>query len=185
MLTGTATAGHHGADLLGRPSTQDGGCRRRGTLDLLVTLHAGSNQFDITATNLDTNHASKTHADHHRVPEVTPTPAVPVVKFTTPASGTPSSVAASDGHRHQPDGLERDADRGLARPAACRRFHRSAADPGIKLAVHLRLAERLGIAGGHGSADPNRHSGIAGASVPRVRRRLPPTPTRTEPGPSR
>jgi transcriptional regulator with XRE-family HTH domain len=87
-LTGTATAGttveiDQDANALKTVVADDAG-----HWTLLVTLHAGSNQFNITARNLDTNHASKTTQIIIRVPEVTPTPAVPVVKITTPASRT-------------------------------------------------------------------------------------------------
>jgi len=55
-------------------------------------LHFGSNEFDITAKNLDTNHASKTTRVVVVVPVVSPTPPGPMVAFTTPADG--ASVAS-------------------------------------------------------------------------------------------
>ena len=50
-------------------------------------LHFGSNQFDIIARNLDTNHASKTSRIIIVVPVVTPSPPQPDVGFTAPADG--------------------------------------------------------------------------------------------------
>jgi cytoskeletal protein RodZ len=50
-------------------------------------LQAGSNQFDITAKNLDTNHASSTVRLIVFVPSATPTPTVPQVAFVTPTDG--------------------------------------------------------------------------------------------------
>ena len=52
-----------------------------------ATLHPGANQFDITAENLDTGHASKTQQVVIEVPIVTPTPPSPVVAFSAPADG--------------------------------------------------------------------------------------------------
>jgi cytoskeletal protein RodZ len=56
------------------------------------TYHAilgeGPNQFDITAKNLDTNHASKTVRIVVVLPTLAPTPEVPSVAFLTPADGT-------------------------------------------------------------------------------------------------
>ncbi len=50
-------------------------------------LQSGSNQFDITAKNLDTNHASSTVRLIVFVPTPTPTPSVPLVAFVTPTDG--------------------------------------------------------------------------------------------------
>lgn len=50
-------------------------------------LQAGSNQFDITAKNLDTSHASQTTRLIVIVPTPTPTPVVPEVAFGTPDDG--------------------------------------------------------------------------------------------------
>jgi len=50
-------------------------------------LQGGSNQFDVTAENLDTSHASATIRRIVLVPVPTPTPPVPVVMFSTPADG--------------------------------------------------------------------------------------------------
>ncbi len=61
-------------------------------------LAAGSNQFDITAKNLDTNHASKAVRIIVFVPSATSTPALPSVAFVTPADGaaiTAGNVAVS------------------------------------------------------------------------------------------
>jgi hypothetical protein len=61
-------------------------------------LAAGSNQFDITAKNLDTNHASKAVRIIVFVPSATATPALPSVAFVTPADGaviTAGNVAVS------------------------------------------------------------------------------------------
>ena len=55
-------------------------------------LQAGPNQFDITAKNIDTNHASKTVRMVVFVPSATPTPQVPTVAFVTPADG--AAIAA-------------------------------------------------------------------------------------------
>lgn len=51
-------------------------------------LHPGSNQFDITAMNLDTNHASPKVTRVIVVPVATPTPAYPEVAFATPVDGS-------------------------------------------------------------------------------------------------
>ena len=50
-------------------------------------LGSGSNQFDITAKNVDTSHASQTTRLVVIVPMPTPTPVVPEVAFETPADG--------------------------------------------------------------------------------------------------
>ena len=50
-------------------------------------LQAGSNQFDVIAKNLDTNHASQTIRLVVFVPTPTPSPVVPAVAFATPADG--------------------------------------------------------------------------------------------------
>ena len=52
-----------------------------------AVLQSGSNQFDITAKNIDTNHASSTVRMVVFVPTPTPTPAVPLVAFVTPTDG--------------------------------------------------------------------------------------------------
>jgi cytoskeletal protein RodZ len=59
-----------------------------------ATLHFGSNQFDITAKNLDTNHTSKVATVIIQVPVVTPTPPAPMVAFETPAEGASVSGGA-------------------------------------------------------------------------------------------
>jgi hypothetical protein len=48
-------------------------------------LHPGSNQFDITAENLDTSHASKTQKIVIEVLIITPPPPSPAVAFSSPA----------------------------------------------------------------------------------------------------
>jgi cytoskeletal protein RodZ len=50
-------------------------------------LHLDTNQFDITAKNLDTNHASQSSRVIILVPVVTPSPPHPEVAFATPADG--------------------------------------------------------------------------------------------------
>jgi cytoskeletal protein RodZ len=50
-------------------------------------LHSDTNQFDITAKNLDTNHASPSSRVIILVPVVTPSPPQPEVAFATPADG--------------------------------------------------------------------------------------------------
>jgi cytoskeletal protein RodZ len=52
-----------------------------------AVLKSGSNQFDITAKNLDTNHASKAIRIIVFVPSATATPQLPSVAFVTPADG--------------------------------------------------------------------------------------------------
>ena len=47
-------------------------------------LHPGANQFDITAENLDTSHASKTQKIIIEVQVVTPPPTSPAVAFSAP-----------------------------------------------------------------------------------------------------
>jgi hypothetical protein len=84
-LTGTATAGTtvliawNGQDP--QIVTADDG----GHWTYHAVLRAGSNQFDVTAKNLDTSHASNTVRLIVVVPVATPTPLVPEVAFTTPA----------------------------------------------------------------------------------------------------
>jgi cytoskeletal protein RodZ len=51
-------------------------------------LHFGSNQFDITAKNLDTSHASSTSRVIIQVPVVTPSPPEPEIAFVLPADGS-------------------------------------------------------------------------------------------------
>lgn len=53
-----------------------------------ATLQAGSNQFDITAKNIDTNHASSTVRLVVIVPVASPSPTVPAVAFATPLDTT-------------------------------------------------------------------------------------------------
>jgi cytoskeletal protein RodZ len=52
-----------------------------------AALQAGSNQFDVTAKNLDTSHASPTVRVIILVPVATPTPTMPELSFSTPANG--------------------------------------------------------------------------------------------------
>ena len=52
-----------------------------------ASLQGGSNQFDITAENLDTSHTSATVRRIVLVPIPTPTPPTPEVVFSTPADG--------------------------------------------------------------------------------------------------
>jgi hypothetical protein len=52
-----------------------------------AALQAGSNEFDITAKNLDTSHASPTVRLIILVPVPTPTPIQPEIAFSTPADG--------------------------------------------------------------------------------------------------
>ena len=51
-------------------------------------LHPGANQFDITAENLDTSHASKTQQIVIEVQVITPPPPSPAVAFSSPADLT-------------------------------------------------------------------------------------------------
>ena len=53
-----------------------------------AVLQAGSNQFDITAKNLDTSHASRTVRLIVMVPIATATPALPSIAFLTPTDTT-------------------------------------------------------------------------------------------------
>jgi transcriptional regulator with XRE-family HTH domain len=53
----------------------------------------GQNEFDVTASNIDTNHSSKTVKIFVYVPSPTPTPTVPVVAFASPENG----AVVSDG----------------------------------------------------------------------------------------
>jgi cytoskeletal protein RodZ len=59
-----------------------------------AALQAGSNEFDITAKNLDTNHASPTLRLIVLVPVATPTPALPQIGFSTPKDG--DSIASGN-----------------------------------------------------------------------------------------
>lgn len=58
-----------------------------GNWTFTAPLSSGSNQFDITAKNLDTSHASQTTRVVIIVPTPTPTPVEPQVAFETPADG--------------------------------------------------------------------------------------------------
>ena len=59
-----------------------------------AALQAGSNEFDITAKNLDTNHASPTLRLIVLVPNATPTPVQPAIGFSTPKDG--DSIASGN-----------------------------------------------------------------------------------------
>ncbi len=59
-----------------------------------AALQAGSNEFDITAKNLDTSHASPTRKLIVLVPVATPTPALPEIGFSTPKDG--ESIASGN-----------------------------------------------------------------------------------------
>jgi hypothetical protein len=61
-----------------------------------AVLQTGSNQFDITAKNLDTSHASKTIRLIVIVPSASPTPLIPGVAFELPADA--ASVTAGSIH---------------------------------------------------------------------------------------
>ena len=50
-----------------------------------AVLVPGQNEFDVTAQNIDTNHASKVVKIYIFVPSSTPSPSTPVVAFQTPA----------------------------------------------------------------------------------------------------
>jgi hypothetical protein len=65
-----------------------------GSWTYTAQLHFGSNQFDITAMNLDTKHVSKSARVIIQVPVVTPTPLLPNVAFATPAEGSTVSGGA-------------------------------------------------------------------------------------------
>ena len=86
-LTGTATAGStvyvrwNGQDPK-KVDVDDGG-----HWSFQAVLTPGQNEFDITAQNIDTNHQSKQSVVFIFVPNATPTPAAPVVTFTSPADG--------------------------------------------------------------------------------------------------
>ena len=69
-----------------------------GTWTYQAVVTGGRHQFDITAKNLDTNHASKAVRIIVFVPSATSTPALPSVAFVTPADGaaiTAGNVAVS------------------------------------------------------------------------------------------
>lgn len=59
-----------------------------------AALQAGSNEFDITAKNIDTDHASPTLRVIVLVPVATPTPALPQIGFSTPKDG--NSIASGN-----------------------------------------------------------------------------------------
>jgi cytoskeletal protein RodZ len=59
-----------------------------------AALQAGSNEFDITAKNVDTDHASPTRKLIILVPVATPTPALPQIGFSTPKDG--DSIASGN-----------------------------------------------------------------------------------------
>jgi cytoskeletal protein RodZ len=94
IIEGTATAG---STVLISWDGQDPSTIRvddTGRWSWTATLHFGSNQFDITAKNLDTNHTSKVATLIIQVPVVTPTPPAPMVAFETPAEGASVSGGA-------------------------------------------------------------------------------------------
>jgi transcriptional regulator with XRE-family HTH domain len=87
VLKGTATPGTtvlvswDGQDASTVPVDPSGGWT------YTALLHFGSNQFDITAKNLDTSHASKTWRVIIQVPVITPSPPEPEIAFVTPVDG--------------------------------------------------------------------------------------------------
>jgi cytoskeletal protein RodZ len=86
-LTGTATAGTEvfvsWDSQLPKSTTVDS----TGHWAIVMTLHSGRNQFDITATNADTNHSSVTITRYIEVPLATPTPSTPQISVTSPREG--------------------------------------------------------------------------------------------------
>jgi hypothetical protein len=59
-----------------------------------AVVQPGRNQFDITAENLDTSHASTTTTLTVIVATPTPTPAIPMVVLTNPADGSSAATGA-------------------------------------------------------------------------------------------
>lgn len=90
-LTGTATAGTTILISWNGQESREAITDDSGHWTYQAILQTGSNQFDITAENLDTNHASKTVRLVVVVPSPTPTPLTPEVAFGTPSDG--ASVA--------------------------------------------------------------------------------------------
>jgi len=88
VLSGTATPG---ATVLIAWNGQDANivvADETGHWTYQAPLQAGSNEFDITAENLDTSHASPTVRVIVLVPVPTPTPLIPEVAFSAPADGS-------------------------------------------------------------------------------------------------
>jgi hypothetical protein len=83
-LTGTATAGTTVLIAWNGQDPQIVIADDGGHWTYHAILRSGSNQFDVTAKNLDTSHASSTVRLIVFVPVATPTPLVPEVAFTTP-----------------------------------------------------------------------------------------------------
>jgi cytoskeletal protein RodZ len=88
VLKGTATAGTTVLVSWDGQSATTVLVDESGSWTYTALLHFGSNQFDITAKNLDTSHASVTSRVIIQVPVVTPSPPQPEVAFVTPAEGS-------------------------------------------------------------------------------------------------
>lgn len=87
VLKGTATPGTTVLIVWNGQDPQTVFADDSGAWTYKAVLQNGANQFDVTAKNLDTSHASNTVRLIVIVPTPTPTPVVPVVAFTTPADG--------------------------------------------------------------------------------------------------
>jgi cytoskeletal protein RodZ len=91
VLTGTATPGTTVLIAWNGQDPKTAIADDSGHWTFTAPLQGGSNQFDVTAENLDTSHASATIRRIVLVPIPTPTPPVPEVLFSAPADG--ASVA--------------------------------------------------------------------------------------------
>src|ERR1019366_8992338 len=86
-LTGSATPGTVVVITRDKQEQKSATVDSSGHWSLVVNLHSGRNQFDITATNADTNHSSVTITKYIDVPTATPTPSTPQVSVMSPTEG--------------------------------------------------------------------------------------------------
>jgi len=87
-VSGTATAGSTVSILWNGQDAQTVTADEGGHWSYQAIVVPGQNEFDVTAQNIDTNHASKTIQIFVFVPSPTPTPTVPVVAFAGPDNGS-------------------------------------------------------------------------------------------------
>jgi cytoskeleton protein RodZ len=87
-ISGTATAGATVSIVWNGQDAKIVQADDGGNWSYQAILAPGQNEFDVTAQNIDTNHASKTAKIFVYVPTPTATPTSPVVAFTSPTDGT-------------------------------------------------------------------------------------------------
>lgn len=86
-LTGSATPGTVILITLNLKESVNSTVDASGRWSQVVSLQPGRNQFDITATNADTNRKSPTVTRYIDVPTATATPSTPQIYLATPAEG--------------------------------------------------------------------------------------------------